>query len=164
MRGFLTHIMSYDHWLLSLSLCWRLKNKLDRALASSPEEVCMQHKHPLTLLSKWRHTTDFCCLYQTNHDSRLTQPPQRNFQPVRIQKPLCTLFKNHLATSPKGRFATFSSCLRTILSPNSNKHTCGSSKTTRLILQIPNHVSPAPNSPSHLWVGVMRVHTFTNTL
>jgi len=64
---------------------------------SSPEEVCMHHKHTLTLLSKWRRTAVFCCLYKTNYDSTLTQPPQRNFQPLITY-----------------RFATFSSRLRTV--------------------------------------------------
>lgn len=139
--------MSYDLWLLSLSLCvgglktnfWTCPHLVTRG------SVHATHTHTLTLLSKWRHTTDFCCLYQTNYNSRLTQRCERNFLHVSIQKTLCTLFINHLTTSPKGEFAIFSSCLRTILSPNYNKHTCGSSKMTHLTLQIPKR------KPKHLF-------------
>lgn len=103
---------------------------------------------------------------QTNYDSRLTRRREINF--VSIQKTLCTLFINHLTASPKGRFAPFSSRLRTFLSPNYNKHTCGSSKDDTSHTPNPRtqakelishtddtNVSPEPTGPSHLSVGLI---------
>ncbi len=85
--------------------------------------------------------TYFSCSYKPHFDSRL---PQRNFLHARTQKTSCNLFINHLITCPKGDFATFSSHLGTILSPNYNKHSSGSSKNPKCTYSytIPTRITP----------------------
>ncbi len=133
---------------LSLSRSDQMQTS-DHALPLPPEEVCMLKTwHTDTNTDARLHgclseniPTHFSCSYKPHFDSRL---PQRNFLHAKTQKTSCNLFINHLITCPKGDFATFSSHLGTILSPNYNKHSSGSSKNPKCTYShtIPTRITP----------------------